>query len=56
MYKTIMAPTEGSDSEKAAISVAVKLAQRFNAELHLVRIGSAPLIIEPLVRPNAGDH
>ena len=51
MYKVIMAPTEGSDSEKAAISVAVKLAKRFNAELRLVRIGSAPLIIEPLVRP-----
>ena len=30
MYKVIMAPTEGSDSERAALTVAVKLAQRFD--------------------------
>jgi len=46
MYKTIMAPTEGSDSEKAALSVAVKLAQRFDAVLRLVRVLSAPLVFE----------
>ena len=51
MYKIIMVPTEGSDSEKAAISVAVKLAQRFNAELHLVRVETAPLVIESVPRP-----
>lgn len=47
MYKVIMAPTEGSDGERAALSVAVKLAQRFDAELRLVRVLSAPLVFEP---------
>lgn len=51
MYKVIMAPTEGSDRERAAISVAVKLAQRFDAELHLVRVETAPLVIETVARP-----
>jgi nucleotide-binding universal stress UspA family protein len=50
MYKVIMAPTEGSDSERAAISVAVKLAQRFDAELRLVRVQSAPLIMETIAQ------
>src|SRR4029077_5922126 len=50
MYKTIMAPTEGSDSEKAAISLAVRLAQRFDAELHLARVEPAPLVIETKAR------
>lgn len=48
MYKVIMAPTEASDTERAAISVAVKLAQRFDADLRLVRVDSAPVIIEPV--------
>lgn len=51
MYKVIMAPTEGSDVEKGALSVAVKLAQRFGADLHLVRVLSAPLVIEMVPRP-----
>ena len=51
MYKVIMAPTEGSDTERAAISVAVKLAQRFDADLRLVRVQTAPLVIENVVRP-----
>lgn len=51
MHKVIMAPTEGSDSEKGAVSVAVKLAQRFEAELRLVRVVSAPLVIEEVPRP-----
>jgi nucleotide-binding universal stress UspA family protein len=46
-----MAPTEGSDSERAAISVAVKLAQRFDADLRLVRVEAAPLVIETVPRP-----
>lgn len=53
MYKVIMAPTEGSDSERSAISVAVKLAQRFDAELHLVRVETAPLVIETVARQPA---
>lgn len=51
MFKVIMAPTEGSDSEKGAISVAVKLTQLFDAELRLVRVLSAPLVIESVPRP-----
>jgi len=51
MYKVIMAPTEGSDVEKGALSAAVKLAQRFGADLHLVRVLSAPLVIEMVPRP-----
>lgn len=51
IYKVIMAPTEGSDSERAALSVAVKLAQRFDAELRLVRVDAAPLVIETVPRP-----
>jgi len=46
MHKVIMAPTEGSDSEKVAISVAVKLAQRFEADLRLVRVKSEPLVVD----------
>jgi len=48
MYKVIMAPTEGSESEKGSLSVAAKLAQRFGADLHLVRVESCPLIIDPV--------
>ena len=51
MYKVIMAPTEGSESERAAISVAVKLARRFNADLRLVRVETTPLVIETIAPP-----
>ncbi len=51
MFKVIMAPTEGSDTERAAISVALKLAQRFDADLRLVRVETTPLIIETVARP-----
>jgi len=50
MYKVIMAPTEGSDSERAAISVAVKLARRLEADLRLVRVDSAPLVFETIAQ------
>jgi nucleotide-binding universal stress UspA family protein len=50
MYKVIMAPSEGSDSERAALTVAVKLAQRFDADLHLVRVQTSPLVIETVAR------
>ncbi|HEX9084629.1 MAG TPA: universal stress protein, partial [Gemmatimonadaceae bacterium] len=50
MYKVIMAPTEGSDSEKVAISVAVKLAQSFEADLRLVRVNSEPLVVESIAQ------
>src|SRR2546430_4030185 len=51
MYKVIMAPTEGSNSESAAISTAVKLAQRFDAELHLVRVQAAPVVFGNALHP-----
>jgi len=50
MFKVIMAPTEGSDNERPAISVAVKLAKRFDADLRLVRVQTTPLIIETMVQ------
>ena len=46
MYKVIMAPTEGSDSEKPAVLAAVSLAQRFDAVLRLVRVDPAPLVLQ----------
>ena len=49
MFKVIMAPTEGSDSEGAAISLAVRLARRFDADLRLVRVETTPLIIQTMV-------
>jgi nucleotide-binding universal stress UspA family protein len=48
MYKVIMAPTEGSESERTALSAAVKLARLFEADLRLVRVDSAPVTIEPV--------
>lgn len=48
MYRSIMVPTQGSDSEQIAISLGARLAQRFDAQLHLVRVQSAPLGVEPL--------
>src|SRR2546423_5304191 len=51
MYKVILAPTEGSDSERSAISTAVKLAQRFDADLHLVRVQAAPVVFGNALHP-----
>ncbi len=51
MYKVIMAPTEGFDTERHAISVATHLAQRFDAELRLVRVETAPIVLETLSSP-----
>ena len=48
MYKVIMVPTDGSGSEEAAIALAVRLAQRFEAELRLVRVDTPQLVIEPI--------
>jgi len=53
MYKIIMAPTEGSETERAAISMAVRLAQRFDAELRLVRVENAPGAPEAISSPTA---
>lgn len=53
MYKVIMAPTEGSETERPAISMAVRLAQRFDAELRLVRVENAPGAAEAISSPAA---
>ncbi|HJQ53036.1 MAG TPA: universal stress protein [Gemmatimonadaceae bacterium] len=50
MYKVIMAPTEGSDSEKPAVLAAVRLAQQFDATLRLVRVDPAPLVLQTVPR------
>lgn len=48
MYQTIIAPTDGSDFEKAAIAVAANLAERFDATLHLVQVLAPPITTEAL--------
>lgn len=48
MYKVIMAPTDGSATGQAAIALATRLAQRFDAELRLVRVDTPQMMIEPL--------
>ena len=48
MYKVIMLPTEGSENEAPAISLAVRLSQRFDAELHLVRVHTVAPTIDPV--------
>jgi nucleotide-binding universal stress UspA family protein len=47
MYSAIMVPTEGSASEMAAISLGARLAQRFDAKLHLVRVHTVAPGIDP---------
>jgi nucleotide-binding universal stress UspA family protein len=47
MYKVIMAPTEGSDMERPALDLAAELAQRFGAELRLVRVETPPVASDP---------
>jgi nucleotide-binding universal stress UspA family protein len=39
-----MVPTEGSDLERPAINMAVRLAQRFEAELRLVRVEASEIL------------
>ena len=48
MYNVIMVPTDGSGADTAAISLAVRLAQRYEAELRLVRVDTPQLIVEPM--------
>ena len=49
-FSAILAPTEGSDTEKRALSVAVRLARRHGARLDLLRIEATPYAIEPIRR------
>ena len=45
MYKVIMVPTHGEDTERPALSAAVSLALKLKAELRLVRVESEPTIL-----------
>lgn len=49
-FHVILAPTEGADTERTAISIAVKLAKKHDAVLHLVRVEATPYRIEPIRR------
>lgn len=51
MFKVIMAPTDGSDLERPAIALAVRLAKRFDAELRLVRVETPPVAVDPASSP-----
>jgi len=46
MYKVIMVPTHGSETERAALSVAVRLAKRFGAEIQLVQVDTGLVVLE----------
>ena len=52
MYRVIMAPTVGEDIEKPAITLAVRLARKLDAELRLVRVETAPVAIDPIPGKN----
>ena len=52
MYKVIMAPTAGGDIEKPALTLAVRLARKFDAELRLVRVETAPVVVDPIPGKN----
>lgn len=54
MYEVIMVPTEGSDLERPAIALAVRLARRFEAELRLVRVEPTELAVE--ATPGVGSY
>src|SRR5687768_9937903 len=38
MYKTIMVPTHGEDTERPALTVAINLALKWNAELRFIQV------------------
>src|SRR5689334_1246854 len=52
MYKVIMAPTAGDEIEKPAITLAVRLARKLDAELRLVRVETAPVTVDPIPGKN----
>jgi nucleotide-binding universal stress UspA family protein len=51
MFKVIMAPTDGSDLERPALALAVRLAKGFDAELRLVRVETPPVAVDPASSP-----
>ena len=46
MYKVIMVATHGSKTERPALSVAVRLAKRFDAEIQLVQVETTLIVLE----------
>jgi len=56
MYRTIIAPTEGSDFENAAITLAAKLAERFEATLYLVEVLARPIVADSTPEFPALEH
>ena len=53
MYKVIMLPTAGAhELERPAITLAVRLAQKLDAELRLVRAEAAPVALDTVARKN----
>ena len=53
MYKVIMLPTAGEpELERPAITLAMRLARKLNAELRLVRVESAPVALDISVTKN----
>ena len=51
MCKLIMVPTERPEAENAAIGMAIQLAQRFHAELRLVRVEVPPAVVDSAALP-----
>ena len=47
MYELILAPTDGSDLEKPALALAMRLGKRFGATVHLIRVETPPVAVEP---------
>lgn len=54
-FGAILVPTEGADSERVALSIAVRLARLYGAQLHLVRVEPTPYVIEPIGRARSFD-
>ncbi len=52
MYEVIMLPTAGEDVEKPALTLAVRLTRKLNAELRLVRVETAPVAVDPIPGKN----
>jgi len=52
MYEVIMVPTAGEDIEKPALTLAVRLTRKLDAELRLVRVETARVAVDPIPGKN----
>lgn len=52
MYEVIMLPTTGEDIEKPALTLAVRLTRKLDAELRLVRVETAPVAVDQVPGKN----